>query len=404
MLVATEARLTRGPDGLIRSQSDGRGYAFWVRYLEAFDLVRVLARVADGASTLGVSVEGQGVVVAPVTDFQGLGGLLRAGWNARREVNLHVGRHRADAMIGRVPGTVGSMMISARTKQMRPLALEIVGDPFTAMRTRGGNRLFAEATARVGRRQMQKQCRRADAASYVTETALQSVYPAADSAYVTNYSSVELPDVAFRQRHSVMVQDCLQLVTVGTLAQAYKGHDVLLDAVAHLRQLGVDSHLSIVGDGRLRDDLRQRAYSLGISDRVTFMGQFSTAEDVRRSLDRADMFVLPSRSEGLPRALIEAMARGLPCIATSVGGVSELLEQEFLASPGESRELAEIIAKVGFDEVKRRKAALRNYHVAMRYHSDVLGERRNAFYTHVYTMTNRPSGRINPPNSNGVAS
>ena len=71
-----------------------------------------------------------------------------------------------------------------------------------------------------------------------------------------------------------------------------------------------------------RNGLKAKA----LRDRVRFRGQLTTPVDVRAELDRADLFVLPSRQEGLPRAMIEAMARALPCIGSSVGGIPELLQ------------------------------------------------------------------------------
>ncbi|GAB3976194.1 glycosyltransferase family 4 protein [Plantactinospora veratri] len=80
-----------------------------------------------------------------------------------------------------------------------------------------------------------------------------------------------------------------------------------------------------LGDGRYRPRLERLATDLGVRRQVHFTGTISAATEVRRQLDAADLFVMPSRTEGLPKALIEAMARGLPAVATSVGGIPELL-------------------------------------------------------------------------------
>ena len=102
------------------------------------------------------------------------------------------------------------------------------------------------------------------------------------------------------------------LVTVGALDQPYKGTSVLLDAVAHLQRRSVTVRLRIVGGGRLMPALRERARTLGLESKVEFLGQLDST-GVRRALDAADVFVMPSLTEGLPRALLEAMAKGSTC-------------------------------------------------------------------------------------------
>src|SRR5439155_26719861 len=106
-------------------------------------------------------------------------------------------------------------------------------------------------------------------------------------------------------------------------------------AVAECRQAGLDVTLDIVGDGRFRPELDRLAAELGIREQVCFRGQLPAGEPVRARLDAADLFVLPSRSEGLPRAMVEAMARALPCIGSNVGGILELLAPEDLAPAGD---------------------------------------------------------------------
>lgn len=116
------------------------------------------------------------------------------------------------------------------------------------------------------------------------------------------------------------------VLSVGRLEEI-KGHDVLLRAFARLT---LDPALAswkivVVGDGRERRRLVALAHTLGIAHRCELAGAASAGQ-VQDALARASVFVLPSRSEGLPLGLIEAMMMGLPCIASNVGGVPELLE------------------------------------------------------------------------------
>lgn len=111
---------------------------------------------------------------------------------------------------------------------------------------------------------------------------------------------------------------------IGTLARLHeqKGHVYLLDAVARLRRELPTIKVLVVGDGALRRPLEAQSQDLGLSDAVIFTG---TRREVPEILALLDVFVLPSLWEGLPIALLEAMAAGLPVVATPVGGVPEVV-------------------------------------------------------------------------------
>ena len=135
--------------------------------------------------------------------------------------------------------------------------------------------------------------------------------------------------------------------------QEKKGHAVLLEALAGggptLARLSID----LVGGGELRSSLEAQVRRLGLDDRVSFLGPRSE-EEVRALLAQADLFVLPSivasdgQMEGLPVALIEALASGLPTIATRLSGIPELIcdgETGLLAEPADPGSLAEALTR-----------------------------------------------------------
>jgi glycosyltransferase involved in cell wall biosynthesis len=179
----------------------------------------------------------------------------------------------------------------------------------------------------------------------------------------------------------------MKLVMVGSLARLYKAPDVLIDAVARCVGEGMDLQLVLVGDGQHRGELQARAAAAGLGHRVRFTGQLYTTEAVRQELDQADLFLLPSRTEGLPRALVEAMARALPCIGSTVGGIPELLPPEDLVPPGDTETLAARIRAVVTDPARMARLSARNLAKAREYHKDLLHARRNDFYQQVYDCT-----------------
>jgi glycosyltransferase involved in cell wall biosynthesis len=116
------------------------------------------------------------------------------------------------------------------------------------------------------------------------------------------------------------------ILAVGRLSRE-KGHADLFEALGRLRASpdGADVRLVLVGDGPEREALQRIAVAHGLRDRIVFAGHVS---DVRPFYTIADLLALPSHSEGSPNVLLEAMAGGLPIVATAVGGVPEIVDHE----------------------------------------------------------------------------
>jgi colanic acid/amylovoran biosynthesis glycosyltransferase len=138
-----------------------------------------------------------------------------------------------------------------------------------------------------------------------------------------------------------------------------KGFEFLLEAfklvLAHHDQI----RLRIAGDGSSKVSLQAKALDLGISDRVEFLGQLAETQ-VTNELRNSDLFVLPSLAEGVPVSLMEAMAVGVPVIATNIAGVSELVEDGvsgFLVPPTDAKTLAATILRIVSDHDLRIQAA-----------------------------------------------
>jgi glycosyltransferase involved in cell wall biosynthesis len=133
------------------------------------------------------------------------------------------------------------------------------------------------------------------------------------------------------------------LLTVGRL-EAQKGHTVLLKAAAELSRRSIPVELLWVGTGSLQNSLEIEAASLGVSENVHFLGH---RDDVEKILAASDIFVLPSLYEGIPVALLEAMAAGKPIVATDIKGNRELVKNGvdgFLVPEQNHLDLAEAIA------------------------------------------------------------
>lgn len=171
--------------------------------------------------------------------------------------------------------------------------------------------------------------------------------------------------------------------SVGCLAPR-KDYGTLLEALALLAGRGRAFQVVLVGDGPERAALESRAAALGLGARVRFLGE---REDVERLLRAMDVFVLSSREEGIPNALLEAMAAARPVVATAVGGTPEVVrdgETGWLVPPGSPAALADALeqALAHPDEARRRGAAARRS-VETAMGIDAMVRRHEAFYERV---------------------
>lgn len=399
LVIGLEARFLRSPDGGVWTDSTV-DYAFWRRYLDVFDRVTIVARArtVDNVPTPGKPVLGDNVSFCAVPWYVGPRQYLASARAVRRTIGEAIAP--TDAVIARLPGQVGAVVVSTlrHADPDRPYGVEVVGDPADVFARGAIRHPLRPLFQRWFPHQLRSQVRHAAAAAYVNEATLPARYPARSGSFTTHYSSIDLGSPAFAAlpRAIDRTPAAIDCVMVGSLEQMYKAPDVVLDAIAARRQAGQEISLAIIGDGKHRAELEHRARSLGIEHAVTFLGQLPAGDAVRDRLDRADLFILPSRTEGLPRAMIEAMARGLPCIGSTVGGIPELLPPEDMVPPGDAAALAAKIREVTTDPARMTRMSVRNLERAEDYRSDLLRQRRIAFYQAVRDRTDawvRAGGR-----------
>jgi Glycosyltransferase len=385
VVVDLEHRFDRTPDGRVWTQTTFP-YSFWTRYLQVFDSVRVVARVRDVPNVPSDSKEtnGERVSFAPIPYYIDPWQYLLKTWlvwrSARNAVNAN------DAVILRVASPIASPIQSMLRQTGRPYAVEVVADPYDVFAPGSVKHPLRPFFRRSSPRRLRRHCVQAGAAAYVTKEALQQRYPCPN--FSVGVSDVDLPERALVSSSRLPRQGgTFNLIFVGTMAQLYKAPDVLIDAVAACVQEGLDLKLTMIGDGKHRSELEARAKSLGLGERVSFLGQLSGGDAVMAQLELADLFVLPSHQEGLPRAMVEAMARALPCIGSTVGGIPELLPPEDMIPPGDVGALANKIREVVTNPERMARMSARNLEKAKDYRDEVLCDRRNEFYRYVREMT-----------------
>ena len=394
--VALEHRFSRTPDGKVWTESFF-ARSFWQRYLAVFEGVRPIARVKEvpAAQEGWKRVDGPGIRVTAMPYYVGPAEFLQRRREITRAAEAAISPE--SAVILRVSSQIANCLEPGLRRRRQPFAVEVVADPYGVFAPGAIRHPLRPLLRWWFPRRLRRQCRAACGVSYVTRETLQASYPPKAGAFHTHYSSVELGRECFADApRPPRAGGPLRIVFVGTLEVYYKAPDTLLEALARCRRSGLDFLLSMVGDGRRRVDLERLAATLGIDRAVVFAGLLPAGAAIREQLDRADLFVLPSRQEGLPRAMIEAMARGLPCIGSTAGGIPELLAAECMAPPGDAAALADRILRAARDPVWMAEMSRRNLEVASDYRDEILNERRKNFYRQLQGATNHWLKRAKP--------
>lgn len=289
---------------------------------------------------------------------------------------------KVDCVIARIPSSIGYLAVNAAVKNNIPYALEVVGCPWDSLWNYGS--IEGKLLAPYEFLKMRKIVKKAPFALYVTEKFLQKRYPT--SGVTTNCSNVEITRsknavLESRQKKNQLINKdkVIKVGMIGSLGSKFKGFDLAIEAIKKISKTYENIELHILGSGE-KVLWEKYAQELGIEDKVFFAGTLPSGKAVLEWLDEINIYIQPSKQEGLPRALIEAMSRGCPAVGSNTAGIPELLDEKFIHKKGDSNDLANKIEKlISSDELKTQQSE-RNFHFASNYFKDVLDKRRMNHY------------------------
>lgn len=170
------------------------------------------------------------------------------------------------------------------------------------------------------------------------------------------------------------------LMSVGELTKR-KNHMVVVEALAWLKEY--DILYVICGDGPLKARLRAKAEELGVRERLKLLG---FRKDIAELHKAADIFVFPSLQEGLPVAVMEAMASGLPIVASKIRGNEDLISNNqggYLINPKDSEQIAKAIEKMIQNPEKREKMEKRNLEIITKYGQETVLQKMDEFFDEI---------------------
>lgn len=386
--ILVDQRFEQSPDGCFWTHLPP-AYPFFEKALRVFDQIRVIARAipVEKPSLRARRVDGERVKVLALPCYSGIGQFLLRQGEIRSE--LHLIAKLEGAFLLRIPSQIGFMLASQLEALNKPYAVELLTDPWEFFAPGvASSKLIACLRPYFCHRSRQL-CAQAKVVNYVTGEVTRSQNPASNADWSGKVSDVDLASDSFCSPLPPTLRPQasgrLEIVTVGFLDLLYKGQDLLLQAMAMFakRHPNHPFRLKFVGDGARRPALLQLADRLGIAGSVEITGLVGGPVEVRQHLQAADCFVLASRAEGIPRALIEAMAASLPAIATSVGAMPDLLDRRWIVPPLSAQLLSKKIAEFAHCPEEWESIGRRNQNVARSFESANLFPQRQEMYAAV---------------------
>ncbi|PEU59998.1 glycosyl transferase [Priestia megaterium] len=352
------------------------------RYTKVFEEVVVISRqkeidALDGKLTLASTDRVSFVQIPNFKSISNVHKLLQA----KKIINYEV--TNSDALISRLPSSIGAIAVDIARGNGTPYLVEVVACPWDALWNHSfKGKLLAPFTyfstkTKIGQSKY---------ATYVTNEFLQRRYP-------TKGKNISCSNVALKEFNNEILASRIQKIenkgsrekiVIGTTAAVnvrYKGQQYIIEALGELKKQGITNYEYHLVGGGSNTYLKSIAQKYDVVQQVKFLGSLSH-DKVFEWLDTIDIYAQPSRQEGLPRALIEAMSRGLPSFGARTAGIPELLENKYIISNTKNniKEILSILQGLSKEELLSQ--AMRNYGESMKYNRDIIEARRQKFFIH----------------------
>lgn len=296
----------------------------------------------------------------------------------------------SDFIVIRLPSFLGVYTLILNIFVRKNYFIELVGDPKEALITSQESinlpfKLFTDIFSELNKFFI----KRADGVIYVTQFALQKNYPTDG---LTDYASnveVSIQEKIIDIDDYKIHGEKFKIGLIGSFNNHYKGITEAITALSFLNGSDKNIELHILGSGSLEKHYKSLAKKLGVNHMVFFDGVLKGGGEVAGWLSSLDLYIQPSYTEGLPRALIEAMSVGLPAIATDVGGIPELLSKDTLIKPYNSKSLSKKIKCFLDSQQLRFEQGKLNYQKSKEYDQIVLKQRRSEFWNAARNIVKR---------------
>ena len=351
----------------------------WSNYTASFDKVIVVGRKSNQLKDKTTLSSSDNVSFALIEDYSSVKDLFFNYRKIARFMQQEI--DKADVVLARLPSILGFIAARLALQSKKALVIEQVGNAKEAMNTHGSllGRLSAPILHLINKSIVKK----ASHVIYVTPYKLQKDYPT--KGVSTSISDVMIPEVLKKEEVDTIrfFGDKIKIGLIGGFDVRYKGQDVLLDAISILPNEVRDViELYFVGKGD-STWIVDYAAEKGLSRNIKFMGAKEGGEEIFKFLEAMSLYVQPSLTEGMPRAMLEAMSRGCPVLASKAGGIPDIIQNDFLHAPKDFREFSKQINCFVQNREVLKQNALDSVVIADDYQRDNLLQKRCDFFNDV---------------------
>lgn len=387
LLLTTNARLYKTDDGKYWTKLV-YGYDFFHRYFSVFDEIRLVAhteKCETNETKDMLRVDGDNLIVNEVPFPHGKLQYIKMYRQISRSVKYSA--EGCDVAILRIPDQLAFQVYPVLKENKIPVGVEVTSDSWDFFAPGSIKSIFRPFLRLLWYSNQRKICANADGTSYVTEFALQKRYPPKRAlkkdGFTTFCTSANLGDIFFGSPKTYSTSD-KKVYTIIHVASSIgghaKGHSELISALGRLHQNGLTTNLVLVGGGTLNQEVESMIDKYNYRENVRVTGLIPSPSMLSNELKKADLFVFPSYREGLPRVVLEAMATGLPCIATELPGIRELIDDDCLVPVKDINTLESRIKYFLNNPEMLTEKSFRNFNKALEYKGNIIQEKRIEFY------------------------
>jgi len=354
----------------------------WEKYLVSFDEITILSRqrtLNENENTINMNTSSRdNVSFKKLPNLNSLKNILTKRNLARKLIRQEL--KNSNGLIARLPSTLGILAIKEAKKLNMLYGVELVGCPSDALK--GLKTIQGSIYAPLLTHQTKMAVENASHVLYVTHDFLQNRYPTQGKSIGCSDVKLEkalLIDINTPKNFVKNLESEIVIGIIGYLSN-YKGIDTAFASIKKLNNKYPNIKLKILGGGDVKFWL-DYSLEMGLKQNQVSIESFADKRLVMKWLHNLDIYIQPSRTEGMPRALIEAMSVGCPCIASNVGGIPELVQEKFLHHPEDFNQLSILIESLINDKELYYLTSMYNIDVSKRYDFKRLEKNRVNFWS-----------------------